>query len=301
MIARWQRALILINLVAALVWLAWQWPRSPALAVGGALLPVLVYLWVMTTPFVLMHLVNRSDAAPRARLGQVLAAWWAELGASLVVFGWRQPFRARSQPDWLPGVPTGRRGVVLVHGFMCNRGLWLPWLARLRERGHAHVAVNLEPPLGSIDAYAALIDDAVQRVAAATGQAPVLLCHSMGGLAARAWLRAYQASGADQRVHRVLTLGTPHGGTWLGRWSHAVNGRQMRLAGSWVQALQRAEPVGRAALFTCWYSNCDNIVFPASTAALHGADNRFVSGVAHVEMALDAGVMDACLEAMAAE
>lgn len=72
----------------------------------------------------------------------------------------------------------------------------------------------------------------------------------------------------------------------------------MSLAGEWVGALQKAEPVGRAALFTCWYSNCDNIVFPASTAALAGADNRFVGGLAHVEMAFDAEVMRDCLEEM---
>ena len=57
----------------------------------------------------------------------------------------------------------------------------------------------------------------------------------------------------------------------------------------------------RAALFTCWYSNCDNIVFPASTAALAGADNRFVDGLAHVQMAFDPGVMQACLEEMVRE
>ena len=147
--------------------------------------------------------------------------------------------------------------------------------------------------MGSIDEYADIIEDAVRQVTAATGQAPVLLCHSMGGLAARAWLRAHQADG---RVHRVLTLGTPHGGTWLGRFSRAVNGRQMSLAGDWVVALQRAEPAGRAALFTCWYSNCDNIVFPATTAALAGAEHRLVEGVAHVQMAFDPGVMEACLE-----
>lgn len=44
-----------------------------------------------------------------------------------------------------------KRGVVLVHGFMCNRGLWLPWFIPLQARGHAYVAVNLEPVMGSID------------------------------------------------------------------------------------------------------------------------------------------------------
>ncbi|MFT4243764.1 MAG: alpha/beta fold hydrolase [Acidovorax sp.] len=292
MIARLQRVLALSILVSMAAWLAWRWPHSPVQAVLGALAPLAIHLLVMATQFALMHRANRADPAPRARCGQVLAAWWAESMAALAVFGWRQPFRHRSQPDWLPGEPTGRRGVVLIHGFMCNRGLWLPWFARLRAQGHAYVAVNLEPIMGSIDDYAATIDEAVQRVTQATGRAPVLLCHSMGGLAARAWLRAYEA---DARVYRVLTLGTPHGGTWLGRFSSAVNGRQMNLSSDWLQALLRAEPPGRAALFACWYSNCDNIVFPAHTAALAGADNRFAPGLGHVQMAYAPAVVDACL------
>ncbi|MBV7544608.1 triacylglycerol lipase [Acidovorax sp. sic0104] len=293
MIARWQQALVLFILAAMAAWLGWQWPRSPQAAVVGALVPLALYLLVMAVEFVLMHITNRTDAAPRARLAQVVAAWWAEVCVALALFGWRQPFRHQSLPDWLPAKSTGRRGVVLIHGFMCNRGLWLPWFSPLQERGHAYVAVNLEPVMGSIDEYASIIEDAVLRVTTATGQAPVLVCHSMGGLAARAWLRAHQADG---RVHRVLTLGTPHGGTWLGRFSRAVNGRQMSLAGEWVGALQKAEPAGRAALFTCWFSNCDNIVFPATTASLQGADNRFVEGVAHVQMAFHPGVMAACLD-----
>ncbi len=298
MIARWQKALLLLLALAEAAWLAWQWPQSPARALAGALVPVALFWLVMAIEFMLMHRLNRSDPAPQARLGQVVGAWWAEVWVSLVVFCWRQPFRHRAVADWLPAQPTGRRGVVLVHGFMCNRGLWLPWFAPLRAQGHAHVAVNLEPVMGSIDDYAATIEDAVQRVTAATGMAPVVLCHSMGGLAVRAWLRTHAA---DARVHRILTLGTPHGGTWLGRFSRAVNGRQMSLAGDWVQGLLRVEPQGRAQRFTCWYSNCDNIVFPASTATLVGADNRFLDGLAHVQMALHPEVMAACLAEVARE
>ena len=296
MIAHLQKAMLAFLLLAIAAWLTWslrQWPQQPERAVVGALVPLVLYLGVMAAEFVLMHRANRADPAPRVTLRQVVRAWAAEVRVALVVFCWRQPFRSQAVGDWLPAVATGQRGVVLVHGFMCNRGLWLPWLSPLRARGHAHVAVNLEPVMGSIDDYSDTIDDAVRRVTAATGMAPVLLCHSMGGLAARAWLRAHAG---DARVHRVLTLGTPHGGTWLGRFSRGVNGRQMSLAGEWVLALAKAEPAQRAALFTCFYSSCDNIVFPASTATLPGADNRWVPGVAHVQMALDAGVMRVCLE-----
>jgi len=296
MIARMQATWTVLLLLGAAFWVAYAAQRSWTLAGGGIALGALLYLVVMALQFSLMQRVNAADPAPRARPLQVLRAWWAELGVALHVFCWDQPFRSRAEPDWLPTAPTGRRGVVLVHGFLCNRALWRLWFAPLRAAGHAHEAVNLEPVFGSIDDYAPTIEAAVQRVQAATGMAPVLICHSMGGLAARAWLRA---CAGDQRAQHVITLGTPHRGTWAGRFSRVVNGRQMALDGDWVGNLSGAEPPGRAALFTCWYSNCDNIVFPASTATLQGADNRLIAGVAHVEMARRPEVLQGCLALLA--
>ena len=54
------------------------------------------------------------------------------------------PFADSQAP--MPG-PGG--AVVLVHGFVCNRGFWLPWLRALRDRGLAYATVNLEPVFGS--------------------------------------------------------------------------------------------------------------------------------------------------------
>lgn len=286
----------LVLLLGAAGWLVFASQRSWALAAGGLAGAALLYLGVMASQFTLMQRINRADPAPRASLGQVLRAWWAEVRIAVRVFCWEQPFRSRAEPDWLPAAPTGRCGVVLVHGFLCNRALWRPWFARLRAAGHAYEAVNLEPPFGAIDDYAPAIEAAVQRVHAATGMAPVLICHSMGGLAARAWLRACAGAG---RVQRVVTLGTPHRGTWAGRFSRAANGQQMALDGHWVGQLRSAEPAGQAALFCCWYSNCDNIVFPTSTATLPGADNRLIAGAAHVEMARRPEVLAQCLALLA--
>ncbi|MCO5103455.1 MAG: alpha/beta fold hydrolase [Burkholderiaceae bacterium] len=298
MIARMQATWTVLLLLGAGCWVGYAAQRSWALAGGGIAVGVLVYLGVMALQFTLMQRVNAADPAPRARPLQVLRAWWAELGVALHVFCWDQPFRSRAEPNWLPTAPTGQRGVVLVHGFLCNRALWRTWFAPLRAAGHAYEAVNLEPVFGSIDDYAPTIDAAVQRVHAATGMAPVLICHSMGGLAARAWLRA---CAGDARVQHVVTLGTPHRGTWAGRFARAVNARQMALDGDWVGQLSGAEPAGRAALFTCWYSNCDNIVFPTSTATLPKADNRHLPGVAHVEMARRTEVLRGCLALLISE
>jgi triacylglycerol esterase/lipase EstA (alpha/beta hydrolase family) len=114
----------------------------------------------------------------------------------------------------------------------------------------------------------------------------------MGGLAARAWLRACQA---DDRVHHVITIGAPHQGTWLGRFSPSTNAQQMSLHSNWIRQLEKDEPAQRSQRFTCYYSNCDNIVFPTSVATLPGADNRLVPGVPHVALAFDRRVMNEAL------
>ena len=61
----------------------------------------------------------------------------------------------------------------------------------------------------------------------------------------------------------------------------------MRMGGEWLQQIEGERASTRQVPFTCWYSNCDNIVFPTSTATLPGADNRLADGRAHVEMAFD--------------
>jgi pimeloyl-ACP methyl ester carboxylesterase len=297
MLARLQQAITLGLITATVFWAVRWWPTSPSIALLPFGLVVLVYIAFFAIEFVAIKIVNAADPAPPAGWSMLARAWLHEVLTAPTVFCWRQPFRANAIPDSLPpasGLPP-RRGVVFVHGFFCNRGFWTPWLERLRALGQPFVAVNLEPVFGSIDDYAPQIEAAVQRLTQATGCAPVLVCHSMGGLAARAWLRAGEA---DHQIHRVVTIGTPHGGTWLGRFSFVLNGQQMRLAGEWVTQLVDGEPAGRSANFTCWYSNCDNIVFPATTATLPGAANRFVPGEAHVALAFCPQVMDATLDSL---
>lgn len=278
MLARLQRAILLGLLVAAALWLiAWISAGSAFIGALGALTIMFGHAVVLGIEFVLLRFVNRGDAAaPLATDRQLLRAWWAETRTAALVFGWRQPFCAADVKDWLPA-QAPRRAVVLVHGFVCNRGFWNPWMQRLRRGDVPYVAINLEPVFASIDDYADLIEDAVQR-AAGTGMKPVLVAHSMGGLAVRAWLGRF-TGGA--RVERIVTIGTPHRGTWLGRFAMTKNARQMHLGSAWHRALAASDPL----LFICFYSHCDNIVFPSSCATLPGADNRHVPGVAHVELA----------------
>ncbi len=294
MLALLQRLLTFALIAAAGGWWLYFWGSSPVLAVAGFLLIVFGYAGLLALEFVILRFVNQSDPAPKPGWAELFGAWIGETRVAPQVFCWRQPFRAKAIADNVSpmGVTHGFRGVVFVHGFFCNRGLWNPWLKRLQGQGHAFVAVNLEPLFGSIDDYVPQIDKAIRQVTLVTGLPPLLVCHSMGGLAARAWLQTMKS---EARVHHVVTIGTPHRGTWLARFGHGKNGQQMRLLSDWQSQLDHQMPVDRHTQFTCWYSNCDNIVFPTSTATLPGADNRMVRGAAHVQMAFLPVIMDATL------
>lgn len=290
MLARLQQFTTVSLVMAALAWAAWALAHGrPAWALGGAAVILFGYAAVLGLEFMLLVVVRQGDPAPRATAGQLLRAWWGEVTHAPRVFCWRQPFRAGAEPDHVPTECRGRVPCLFVHGFVCNRGFWNPWMRRLRAQGVPFVAVNLEPVFGSVDDYVRTIDAAARRLRDATGRAPFVIAHSMGGLAVRAWLAETGAS-----VAHVVTIGTPHHGTWLARLGMSANGRQMRQRGRWLDALAAREASPRAG-FTCFYSHCDNIVFPPSTATLAGADNRHVPASAHVQLAFQQKVVDETL------
>jgi pimeloyl-ACP methyl ester carboxylesterase len=295
-LARLLQVACLAQLALAFGWIAWRWPASPGQAFAGALLILFVAPAVLAIEFAIVSRVNRSESVPQPRVPQLARAWLSETIHLFRTFYWRQPLCWRAEEDHLDPACAGRPGVVLVHGFMCNRGFWNAWLRELRERGHACVAVNLEPVHASIDAHLDTIDEAVRRVAQLTGRPPVVICHSMGGLAVRAWWRG---AGTAQPVAHLVTIATPHRGTWLARFSRRTNGRQMQLRSDWLALLLQHEERQPLPPTTCWYSNCDNVVFPASTATLPRADNRFVPGQAHVALAFHPEVRRACMDLLA--
>ncbi len=297
-LARLSRLMLVWIVACAVGWGLLWWPHSRVAAVAGALAIAFSHAWILAIEFVTLREVRRGDGTPPATGWQLLRAWWRETVDGVVVFAWRQPWRWRAVPDHLPPSPgAGRHGIVFIHGFVCNRGFWNPWLREARARGRAFVAVNLEPLFAGIDDYAPVIDAAVEQVRQSTGRAPVLVAHSMGGLAARAWLRQREAAGTGRdAVAHVVTIGTPHAGTWIARFSHVTNGRQMRLDSPWMQAMRQSWSPALGPRFTCWYANCDNVVMPHATATLPGADNRLVRGAAHVDLAFRQEVMQQTLD-----
>lgn len=289
MLARLQQALVLAVLTVAGLWCAWAIAHrlAPQWLLLGLLFALLPHAWLLALEFVLLARWGRDASVPAAGVLTMARAWASEVATATRVFAWRQPFAENREPD-IPGRP-GKRGVLLVHGFVCNRGLWAPWLCRLRAAGVPAIAVSLEPVFGAIDALVPALDAAVARLQAQTGRPPLIVAHSMGGLVVRAWLRD---RAADDRVAGVITIATPHHGTWLARLALTPNGRQVRRPSRWLAALAEGEPQPRRARFTCFYGQCDNIVFPTGTARLEGAANLHLAATAHLAMVYHPAVFD---------
>jgi pimeloyl-ACP methyl ester carboxylesterase len=299
MVARLQRITLAFLWAAALLWFAkfasdGRWTSA---CIGAMVLLNLQQVMLAFEFFILLPLVNRGDPAPKPTLAQLLRAWWRESLTAHAVFGWQQPFRAGAHDDTVRCAQPGQRAVILVHGFMCNRGLWNRWVPALRAAHVPHVAVTMEPPFAGVDDYVALLDEAIDRAVHATGRTPLLVGHSMGGLAIRAWWRAHAAS-AGSRVAGVITIGSPHHGTFTARLANAANARQMRQGSAWLRELAMVEGDGRYAYFTCFYSHCDNIAMPASTGALPGAENLHLEGQPHLALAFAPEVLAEVLRRM---
>jgi pimeloyl-ACP methyl ester carboxylesterase len=102
--------------------------------------------------------------------------------------------------------------VLLIHGFMCNAGAWKQVHQFIGNLDVTSYAMNLEPPLASIDDYAEQIHFAITKIKQITSTQQVkVLAHSMGGIALRAYVRKF----GEHHISSAITLGSPHHGTAL--------------------------------------------------------------------------------------
>jgi hypothetical protein len=236
------------------------------------------------------------------------SAWWRAWRVEAVLwtrsFGWHQPWTGTTRQSLLPGNGgqagvTSGRAILFVHGYMCSGGFWAPWIKHLHTLRRPFSCVSLQPALGDIDGYAPQIEAEFRRLHAATGVAPLIVCHSMGGLAVRAWWRQRLQQGA--RAGRlavpldIVGLACPHRGTWVAGLGLGRAARQMREGSPWLAELAAFESslVGKEKpSWVCLYSDCDNMVYPPRNAVLQDGRESLLAGLAHIELAFDPRVFD---------
>jgi pimeloyl-ACP methyl ester carboxylesterase len=303
MIARIQLSMLIGQMLLALLVAAWlalsgRLP-TPLAVLVGALVPLSIHALVLGFDFLLAWGVRaqRPHAGLLRGLWLWLSAWILETIASFRTFSIAQPLldqRPLASAD--AGAAHQQVPVLLIHGFFCNQAMWLPLAKRLAAGGHATAAVNLEPPHASIDDYVPQIAKAVTELRQRTGAPRVaLVCHSMGGLVARAYLRRH----GDAEIASVVTLGSPHRGTVHARFARGTNVGQMRRNSRWLQQLAADEPPDRLKRFTVIRTWQDNIVAPQGDQSLPGATTIDFAGMGHVDLVYNREVAKAVLAALA--
>jgi pimeloyl-ACP methyl ester carboxylesterase len=261
-------------------------------ALIGLLLPAALTALVLAIELAVGAIVDRRR--PRTTLRAVLRVWLVETLCSLRVFGWRQPFAAEFPEPPIVNDPH-RPALLLIAGYVCNRAVWKPLLDSGRLAGFNVATVNIEPVFGPIDGYSQQIADAVERLRQSSGARQVILvCHSMGGIAARACLRQH----GDDAISRVITLATPHHGTIFGLLGHGDNARQMARGSAYLHTLAGVETVERRRRFVCIASADDNLIVPRSSPLLPDAEHHVIEGVGHLAMLEDRRAWDLIVNAV---
>lgn len=183
-------------------------------------------------------------------------------------------------------MPTSRSKpmVLLVHGYVSNRGIWWRYVRSFKKRGHYVAAIDLHPALGSIDGFVEQLQQAiVQHQKLSESSRTVLIAHSMGGLVCRGW----QAKYGSENVELIVTIGSPHNGTKLAPLALGQCARQMRELSPWHRDLRAKESDAARAKVTSIRSIQDNVVVPNASSVLGGASNVSFAGVGHFTATTD--------------
>jgi triacylglycerol lipase len=183
--------------------------------------------------------------------------------------------------------------ILLVHGVLDNRSVFTLLRRGLHRRGFDRVrTVNYPVFTRDIREAAARFAAEVEALAADTGYERIhVIGHSLGGLIARYYV---QRLGGDARVHTLVTLGTPHGGTRLAGLAPAGVLRQLRPGSEVLTELAEAAPGCRTRFVALW-AEADEMVRPSSAARIEHPDLRCVNvavrGVGHLAMPADGRVI----------
>jgi pimeloyl-ACP methyl ester carboxylesterase len=265
---------------------------TPAwLLVAAAPLLYLAVVALFVASYFVLAWIFRARRPPEAHIGvgaTVRLVWleyWTLAGAAL-----RMLFYRALVPT--PPAAPAALPVVLVHGVLCNAGVWARVVRFLRAQGVGPLyGLSYGPPLASIERFAEQLDALIRRVRERTGAADVMLVtHSMGGLGTLAYLRRYGASS----VRRWVAIGAPFAGSVHARGFVGVSLAQLRPGNAWLRALDPRAPAGGPPVVSIW-SWHDSMVTPQTSSRLPGAIDVPLAGVGHNALLREPAVLERVL------
>jgi len=183
-----------------------------------------------------------------------------------------------------PGTPDGYPPLVFVHGLGGSRGdfLLMAWYLWLRGRKRSY-RIHFDADQ-TIDEMAAALAEFVFQVREVTGESQVeVIAHSLGGIVSRA---AILEHGMAPATRTLITLGSPHGGTYPARYANTVKTRDLRPDSELIQRLSTI-PWPAEVRGVTFFSHNDLFVLPAESAALEGTETMDATPFTHYSYLVD--------------
>ena len=254
----------------------------------GALALYLVLIFLFTACYFVLAWFCRARRPREAQIGVaatlrlVANEYRALIGTARRMMFYRLLVRDPPSPTSAPAP------VLLLHGVLCNAGVWLRMSRVLAAERIAPVyAMSYGPPLASIDLFADQLATKIDAILAATGaRTVVIVSHSMGGLVALAYCKKFGAA----KIGRLISLGTPYHGSVHARFCPGECLQQIRPQSRWLDQLY-ATPFALPPVYSIW-SWHDSMVAPQTSAMLAGAENIALLGVGHNALLADRGAAD---------
>lgn len=183
--------------------------------------------------------------------------------------------------------------ILLVHGIVDNHTIFDPLERALRRRGFTDLS-SFDYGLLTTDVRATALDlaTAIERLVAESGYEKVhVIGHSLGGLISRYYV---QRMGGHERVHTLVTLGTPHQGSALARVGSMLPlVRQLRPDSDLIEEFNEPAP-SCDTRFLAFYSDLDQLIVPSRNARIEHPDLRVrnvpVHGIGHMSLTNDRGI-----------
>ncbi|CAN5157091.1 alpha/beta fold hydrolase [soil metagenome] len=217
----------------------------------------------------------------------------------------RPDHRAMAERFTLDDLPPVQRGlllgdvvaagtpILLVHGLVDNRSIFTLLRRTLRRRGFGQVlTVNYSPFTQDVRTAAVQLARLVEKTCEQTGYERVhVVGHSLGGVVARYYV---QCMGGDARVHTLVTLGSPHAGTYAAHLLPSRLVRQLRPGSELMEELAAPAP-GCRTRFVAYWSDLDQLIVPKRSARVVHLDlaarNVLLHGVGHMSLPIDGRVV----------
>lgn len=200
------------------------------------------------------------------------------------IVGLTQVAPARTEIRRLPD--DGYRPVLFVHGLAGHPGNFAPMRGYFRFMGRSRTYAIAFRGSERIPAMADDLRAAVEAIVVQNelpeGATIDIVAHSMGGLVSR---YAMATSDLASRVETLVTLGTPHHGTYAARYAATAQTLDLRPNSEVLRLIEGqipwSGPPAMPNLVALW-SEADMLLLPPESAQMPGAENVEMAGYTHL-------------------